>query len=347
MVYYFNIPRCLVLFSSILFALLAVYGQAHHSTSGFDSSTQITITGTVARVEWVNPHVYIYIDSKSNNGETVRWEIESQPPTALRRMGWSRDMLAVGETIAVTGNPTKNGADSALLGQLFEKVDGVLFDQSEAMAKMTADAPVLEQTADSLAGIWTSKIDFGLFPHFFFGAGEEDLTDRGDAAREAYDENTMNPGISCIPLTPPSSMLMADTKRITITDQAVKIASDYNGVERTIHTNVQVLDVVSESMQGYSVGRWEGDTLIVDTTQFTPNAIGNGAGLPSSSQKRLTERISLNTGGKSITYTFELTDPVFIAPPITGRVELDYRIDLDFVTEECSPDNAERYLKYF
>lgn len=332
------------------FAILALFvasGQAHHSTSSFDSSTEITLTGTVARVEWVNPHVYIHIDSESDSGELVRWEIEAQPPAALRRMGWSRSMLAVGETVAITGNPPNNGTDNVLLGQIFEKVDGVLYDEAEAMNKMVADAPVANQAAESLAGVWTTKLDFGVFPHFFFAAGEEELTNRGEMAREAYDEHTMNPGLRCIPLTAPTSMLMTDTKQITISSQSVTIASDYNGIERIIHTNVDDHEGVPDSLHGHSIGRWEDDTLIIDTTRFTTNIIGNGAGLPSGNEKRLTEKLTLGADGKSLSYSFELFDSEFIASAIAGTVEWNFRPDLMFVTEECNLENAERYLKYF
>jgi len=342
----FNTCNCLLTLGIVLLALLPTTGQAHHSTNGFDSSTQITITGTVARVEWVNPHVYIYIDAESDNGELVRWEIEGQPPAALRRLGWSREMLSAGETIAVTGNPPKNGTDSALLGQLFEKVDGVLFDEAEAMNKLAADANV-NQVADSLNGIWTTKLDLSVFPHFFFAAGDEELTDKGVAEREAYDEHTMNPGISCIPLVAPSIMLMPDTKRITINRQNVIIASDYDGIERTIHTNVANHDGASNSLHGHSIGRWEDKSLLIDTTHFTASVIGNGNGLPSGAQKHLTESLSLTANGKGLNYSFELSDPEFIATPITGAVEWAYRPDLEYVTEECNLENAERYLKYF
>lgn len=331
----------------VVLALLALYGQAHHATPSFDTTSQVTLTGTVARVEWVNPHVYIFIDAESDEGELVRWEIEAQPPAALRRMGWSREMLAVGETIAITGNPAKNGAERALLGQVFEKVDGILYDEAEAIQKMTAAAPAIEQSATSLAGVWTTNINFEVFPHFFFTAEEEKLTAAGKAAAEVYDERTMNPGLSCIPLIAPSSMLMADTKQITITDESVLIASDYFGTERTIHLNAVSNKEVLASEQGYSIGHWEEGTLVINTTHFAPNALGNGAGVPSGSQKRLVERLSVSENGKMLDYSFELFDSEFIAASIAGVVEWDFRPDLQFITEECSIENAQRYLKYF
>jgi hypothetical protein len=83
---------------------------AHHSFAAeYDGKKPITLTGTVTKIEWTNPHVYLHLDSKDASGGTVEWALEGHPPNTLRRTGWNRDAVKVGDTISVTGWMSKNG----------------------------------------------------------------------------------------------------------------------------------------------------------------------------------------------------------------------------------------------
>jgi hypothetical protein len=88
---------------------------AHHSFDAeFDSSKTITITGVVTKVDWINPHAFVYLDSKSEAGEVRRFRIEMGPPYALVRGGWKRDTLKIGDTVTVENAAlAKDGSDSA------------------------------------------------------------------------------------------------------------------------------------------------------------------------------------------------------------------------------------------
>jgi hypothetical protein len=85
---------------------------AHHSFAAeFDASKAIRITGTLAKVEWTNPHIYFYLDTKDEQGNAVRWTCESAAPGALSRRGFKRGDLKLGDTIVVDGYRAKNGAN--------------------------------------------------------------------------------------------------------------------------------------------------------------------------------------------------------------------------------------------
>ena len=99
---------------SLLAASLAVWLvapiEAHHSFAAqYDREKTITLNGTVTRLEWMNPHVYFYMDVKDEGG-VAKWAIEGGAPTSLYRAGWRKDSLKVGETVTVTGNRAKNPA---------------------------------------------------------------------------------------------------------------------------------------------------------------------------------------------------------------------------------------------
>jgi Family of unknown function (DUF6152) len=85
---------------------------AHHSFAAeFDASKAIRITGTLTKVEWTNPHIYFYLDTKDDQGNPVRWTCESGAPGALSRRGFKRGDLKLGDTIVVDGYRAKNGAN--------------------------------------------------------------------------------------------------------------------------------------------------------------------------------------------------------------------------------------------
>ena len=77
---------------------------AHHSFDAeYDSKKPITVTGYVTKLDWINPHAYVYIDSKDEGGAVKNYKIEMGPPYALVRGGWKRDTLKVGDKITVHG----------------------------------------------------------------------------------------------------------------------------------------------------------------------------------------------------------------------------------------------------
>jgi hypothetical protein len=96
----------------ILVACASSPALAHHSFAAeFDASKAIRIIGTLAKVEWTNPHTYFYLDVKDESGAVVRWACESGAPGALSRRGFKRSLLKLGDTLIVDGYRAKNGAN--------------------------------------------------------------------------------------------------------------------------------------------------------------------------------------------------------------------------------------------
>jgi hypothetical protein len=89
--------------------------RAHHAFEAeYDASKPITITGFVTKLEWVNPHAYVSIDTKDENGVVKTYKVEMGPPYALVRGGWKRDTLKIGDKVTVEGaGLAKNGSDAA------------------------------------------------------------------------------------------------------------------------------------------------------------------------------------------------------------------------------------------
>jgi hypothetical protein len=98
---------------------------AHHSvTAEFDPKRSFTITGTLKKLDWTNPHIYVWVEAKDESGQTVTYGIEAVPPGMLHRAGVTRDAFKVGETVTVIAAPAKDGTKTIGLGRRITFADG-------------------------------------------------------------------------------------------------------------------------------------------------------------------------------------------------------------------------------
>ena len=104
----------LALVAGSLFALAAVPAVAHHSFAAeYDRNKQVNLTGTVTKVDWMNPHMYFYIDVKEANGSVTSWGLENGNLSGLMRRGWRKDSLKIGDVVTVEGFLAKDGTHIA------------------------------------------------------------------------------------------------------------------------------------------------------------------------------------------------------------------------------------------
>jgi hypothetical protein len=87
---------------------------AHHGFAvEFDKDNPVTLTGTVTKMEFMNPHIYFYVDVKGKDGKTVNWAFEGGPPNVIYRQGWRKDTLKPGDVVTVKGFRAKDGTHLA------------------------------------------------------------------------------------------------------------------------------------------------------------------------------------------------------------------------------------------
>jgi len=93
---------------ALLLAVVPVWG--HHSFAAeYDGKQMITLKGLITKVEWTNPHIYIYVDVKDASGNAANWALEGYPPNTLKRTGFTRDLLKICEEITITAYKSKDG----------------------------------------------------------------------------------------------------------------------------------------------------------------------------------------------------------------------------------------------
>jgi hypothetical protein len=100
-----------VAFLGILFAAAVMPIEAHHSFAAeYDASKALRITGVINKVEWTNPHSYLYIDVKDDHGNLVTWTCEGGAPNTLSRRGFTKNAIKIGDTVTIDGYGAKDGS---------------------------------------------------------------------------------------------------------------------------------------------------------------------------------------------------------------------------------------------
>jgi len=102
--------KSLIVVSGIMLAAAAQLFAHHSFAAEFDASKRVTLKGTVTRVDWRNPHIYVYLNVKDASGAVTEWACEGGPPNVLMREGWTRDSVKEGDQVTIDGALAKDGS---------------------------------------------------------------------------------------------------------------------------------------------------------------------------------------------------------------------------------------------
>ena len=99
--------------------LIGAPTAAHHSTAMYDTQNPVTVNGIVKKVEWTNPHAFLYLEVKDEKtGKTTDWEVELMSLNHLRGYGWTSKTVKIGDMVYATGSPAKSGAPSMIANRV-------------------------------------------------------------------------------------------------------------------------------------------------------------------------------------------------------------------------------------
>jgi hypothetical protein len=100
--------------ATIIVLALAPATFAHHAyTAEFDTTKPVKLTGVLTRLEWANPHIWIYLEVKDENGKVATWGFSASPPGMLQRRGITKTSLKLGEVLTISGHRAKDGSNNA------------------------------------------------------------------------------------------------------------------------------------------------------------------------------------------------------------------------------------------
>jgi len=306
---------------------------AHHSDVRYDQDSVIGLQGAVTRLVWRNPHITFYIEAENDQGELVEWGIESGSIPIMSRSGWSEDMLVPGDEVIVRAHPDKDHRTHVMMIS-FEKADGSTWAQNESDFGTTA-------TATSMAGVWKGTAE--TTSEFVRAFESIALTPAGAAAKAQFDYQADSPIANCVPPPAPDSVIASTVylNQIEVLDDRVIIRSEFFDAVRTVYLDGRAHPENGErTNQGHSIGRREGDVLVVDTTLFAGHRDASGHGVPSGAQKHLIERFYLNDDGSRLVVDIELSDPEFLAETLRNTKSLVYVPELEFFTYNCDPETS-------
>jgi hypothetical protein len=311
---------------------------AHHSQAMFDTSQEILMEGTVYKFDWVNPHMYLTIETTGPDDERALVEGEGLAITQALVDGLNRDALQPGTPIIMRANPNRGGWGKQVRILDVTTEDGEIhpfYKESNRNLSLTPAESISSRWAPNRAAIGAGFGALARFP----------LT---PAARAAQAE-MLDDGL-CVAEPVPFLAILDEMRAITVGEAETLLHFDNSGdhVLRTVYMNAEHPADLEPSTHGHSIGWWEGDTLVIDTVGYAPNTSGLGGSVPSSAQKHTVERLSLSDARTRLRYSITVEDPVYLTEPATLSQQWDHRPDIDFspANEACDDDVAARYIDH-
>jgi hypothetical protein len=141
-------------------------------------------------------------------------------------------------------------------------------------------------------------------------------------------------------------MVYPVANNIKVSKDKVVIRTDWMDTERTVYLDGRKHPPATQTfLHGHSIGHWEGKTLVVETTNFKEHQSGLTTTMPSSAQKKLTERFELGEDGKTLKYSGTVEDPVYLTGPGQFNATWEYRPTMPFSNQQCDVQIARQFMK--
>lgn len=337
----------------IVLTLPAADASAHHSFAPhFDASKPANIEGTVTEYESRNPHSYLHIAAVDENGRTREYVCESHGVTQLTRNGIRPDMLKTGTKVRVTGSMSRHSPYMCFFNTV-EFADGrVLNVNGPTGAEARRPAPMAARK--DIFGIWLlapipNRSTSGPQPMSQF------LTPAGQKAVAAYDPFRDDPTFRCDPVGVRRVWGAPGTPlEIRREGGDLVLRHEWMDVRRVVHMNRQDHPQGgARSSLGHSIGRFDGDTLVVETANYAAGVVNQYVeqpgqptrGLLHSAALKSVERLRVDAARQRLVVEIDFVDPEFFSQPFP-RATLEYApSDLKLEPFNCSPEGLTGSLK--
>ena len=364
---------------------------AHHGFGTFEVNKTVNFPGaTITKIEFINPHSWLYFDVRDANGRVQKMRCEMRSAHVLRRSGWESTMFRAGQRADITASPDRADAGSCYLqtiqfengprmdryGQYVKAAEGGLKEVRGAIREVNLNRPARRPSGEpNITGDWAPEqvvmadprgTGGGLVPLSTIakpqaarqgggggggrGRGAADgprlyngteLTELGTSMAAAFTQKD-NPRFLC-----QTTSIIFDwtfdgpVNRITQNRDTIVIEYGQFNLKRTVFMNQKSHPAnVKPSRAGHSIGRWDGETLVVDTAGFSPGVLN--APVRHSDKLHVVERFTLDPKTMRLTRQYEADDPVYLKGKYSGQ-DVIQPADAPYAEDTCREQKDVNY----
>jgi hypothetical protein len=297
--------------------------HAHHSYSEYDDTQIVEIEGTLVAVALQNPHSYFSVRGKGENAEVVTWRLESGTRNSFQRTNLPLELFEIGSSVKFAGWPSKRSSDRMYaLNMLADGKEVLLFRDAKRRWAETALGFGTQEAQSRLSRggvangtgglfrVWASNLDGVMRP-----TAPLVLTEQAQKAVAAFDPINDSTEKGCTPKGMPRLMSQPPPMEFIDRGDTIALRTEEYDTVRTIHMTASPNpEAQPRTPLGYSVGRWDGNALVVETSRVNFPYL-NAAGVPLGPDARFVERFEPTADGSRLDYTLEVTDPYSLAVP--------------------------------
>ena len=331
---------------AFFFLLLPLCANSHHSTLGiYDKSNIIEIEGVVTVVRWRNPHPSYKVTVKDSNDVPVEWMIEIGAVSTMRVRGLNKDFLKVGDHVKLSGEASARGRNELyarnLLREDGEEILTSALSQPIWSSKSATDfnKPInavetvrqAKQNANGIFRVWTSVLgDPNSFPLYMAG---HPMTEAAKRLKEQW-EPRKSPYINCGKKGMPYIMTTPYPLEFLQQDNKILLRFEELGWERVINMLPAAKSQNNQSLLGYSIGQWEGQSLVVMTDKInSPHFYGDGT--PQSEEMKVVELFTLSEDETRLDYHVTIDDPLTFTQTLEFNRYWAWRPEIDLKIFQC------------
>ena len=347
-----------VIAAAVLAIGAAATALAHHSFSAeFDPDKTVELKGEIAQIWFNNPHVRYRLTTHAEDGSSQDWELQASSITALAQVGWNAGTLKVGEAVTVSGQVGRNGAKKLYVRSVV-RADGSRVATGRGSDSNAPDPNQVHVTAGKTFGYGKTRSDYPIDisgpwrNNYHWRVTVDDLepkptpfTAEGRRVFESKD-HWQDTALRCLPLGLPR--LIGSPYNMEIVDAGdhyLFIYVEHNTPRRVWMDGRKAAADTPDSSLGFSVGHWEGNALVIETTHLLPAWL-DGSGLPMKGEgTRVVERYDYSADKLAVERTITIHDPYYTQPLVRKRGSA--RGDSVDIGEQgaCDPDSYYRDLR--
>ena len=329
----------------VLLGLVSAPAIAHHSVAAnYVPSRTVQLEGEITAVAWRNPHITFTVTVTDG----AEWELATHSLSIMRRLDAVEPFVEIGDQVKVAGWPSRRGQGMFVNNMLLPSGEEFVFKFEAEPADLiwsdrmwgTTERWFAESGDSSAEGrgifrVWSSTLAGGAF---FIWRDEYPLTEGAEARRAAFNPGTDDPLLNCGLKGMPG--IMSNPYPIEFHDRGeiIELRLEEYDTVRTIYLSPDSAPQPTPSILGHSMGRWDGDALVIETTHINWGHM-QGRGILLSDDLHLLERFMPVEAGGRLEYEITMTDPFAFTEPVTLTKSWVYLPDVRVEPYECVPDD--------